>query len=271
MIQVQLAIARLRRDLTLSAVIRYVLLGAALLAMILEGTGASRIISGAGLLALIGGVWLILSYQSVKGSRMAAQSPLLIASGNFEQAEQAIDTALRSFSLFRTVKLRALHNLALLRHAQRRWAESAMLCQALLSQRLGTLRGISRSTRLILADSLLEAGDVQGTYRAILGLYTERLTLGEALELTAIQLDYLSRVAQWDQMLAGLKRKIEMAEIMPPGRSARAQALLALAAGKKGLHDLEDWLRRRVEAIADKSDLIASRPMLRDVWADIEC
>src|SRR3712207_6854480 len=53
--------------------------------------------------------------------------------------------ALRSFSLFRAVKLLSVHHLAVLRHAQKRWQDSAMLCRALLGQRLGSLQSLSRS------------------------------------------------------------------------------------------------------------------------------
>ena len=74
---------------------------------------------------------------------------------------------MRSFSLFRTVKLLSLHHLAVLRHAQRRWRDSAMLSQALLRQRLGSLQGVSRSSRLMLADSLLELGDLRGAHEAL--------------------------------------------------------------------------------------------------------
>ena len=48
---------------------------------------------------------------------MAADSPSLIASGQFDEAEQEIEKVIRSFWLFRSVKLLSLHHLAVLRHA----------------------------------------------------------------------------------------------------------------------------------------------------------
>src|SRR5258705_13134203 len=123
---------------------------------------------------------------------MAAVSLGLIAQGDFEQAERHIDEALRAFSLFRTVKLRSLHHLAVLRHAQRRWMETVVLCQALLQQRLGALGGISRSTMLILADSLMQVGDLRTAHEALAGVYVQGLTLAGALELVVIQTDYLA-------------------------------------------------------------------------------
>ena len=75
----------------------------------------------------------------MKGSRLAANSPSLIAAGQFDLAEYQIEQSLQNFSLFRTSKLLSLHHLAVLRHAQRRWADAAELCSALLRQRLGSL------------------------------------------------------------------------------------------------------------------------------------
>jgi hypothetical protein len=264
-INTEAAILRLRRDLTLSSVLKGGLLFLALASFFIEAAGV-KLLGGSMMLALIGFLWLVLSYRSVKGSRIAAVSPSLIAAGNYEQAERHIDEALRSFSLFRTVKLRSLHHLAVLRHAQRRWGEAVILCRTLLSQRLGPLAGVSRSTRLMLADALLESNDVRGAYEALAGLYMDRLSLTEALELQAVQLDYLWRVEAWDAMLAGLKQKVELAELMPARRSARVQATLALAARRRERADLENWLRRRAELLADPADLIAQRPVLAELW-----
>src|SRR5204863_1852352 len=234
MIQVHDAISRMRRDLTLGSMLKGLLLGAAFLCLLLDTVARPAGFSGSLALTIIGGIWLTLSYRSWKGSRIAAISPALIASGNFEQAEQHIDEALRAFSIFRTVKLRSLHHLALLRHAQRRWVESVVLCQELLQQRLGALGGISRSTRLILADSLLNVGDLHHAHEALAGLYQQRLSLGEALELTLVQTDYLSRVGAWEQMMQGIGQQVQLAELLPTDASARVQALLALAAKKVG-------------------------------------
>jgi tetratricopeptide (TPR) repeat protein len=269
MIRVESTVARFRRDMAVSSLLRGVLLIAAIFSVLMESTPLRRgPITGSLALAVIGGLWLLLSFRSVKGSRIASVSPALIASGNFEQAEQYIDQALRSFSLFRGVKLRSLHHLAILRHAQRRWGETAILCRTLLGQRLGVMSGLSRSTRLILADSLLQVGDVRGAYEAIIRLYQERLSLAEALEMTLVQLDYLARIGAWNEMMTGLGRKIELADLMSGQRSAEAQALLALAAHKLGRTEWEEWLRKRVELLADVNELAAAKPMLREVWPE---
>jgi hypothetical protein len=266
MIEVNDAIARMRRDLTLGSVLKGLLLAAAMFCLLLDAVARPAGFSGSLALAVIGGVWLMLTYRSWRGSRIAAISPALIAQGNYEQAERHIDEALRAFSIFRAVKLRSLHHLALLRHAQRRWVESVVLCQELLQQRLGALGGISRSTRLILADSLLNVGDLHRAHEALAGLYQQRLSLAEALELTVVQTDYLSRVGAWEQMMQGLAQKVQLAELLPSEASARVQGLLALAAKKVGKRELSEWLGKRAELLSDREDLVRARPMLVELW-----
>lgn len=266
MMSAQLAIARFRRDLTLGSVLNGLLVGGVFFSVLLGGAFDSRF-GDVLLLFVIGAIWVALGYHSMKGSRLAADSPTLIATGQFDLAEHQIEKALRTFSLFRTSKLMSLHHLAVLRHAQRRWADAAELCNALLPQRLGSLKGLARQSRLILADSLLELGDLNGSYRAIHALYTERLSLAEALSLLHVQLDYQSRVNAWEQMLDGLANKVQLAELMNTANGARSQALLALAAQRTGRAALSAWLRRRVELLVDVSELTSARPVLNELWA----
>ncbi len=186
MIPAQRAISRFRRDLTLGTVLNCVLAVGALIGLIFPGGGYVGMV----VLALVAAVWLGLSYQSVKGSRLAAASPGLIASGQLDLAEHQIESALRSFSLFRAAKLMVMHHLAMLRHAQRRWEDCAQLCRALLQQRMGSARNLERPTRLMLAEALLEMGDLNGAYQQLVSLYQQRLSLHEAINLMALQLDY---------------------------------------------------------------------------------
>src|SRR5207244_8517400 len=113
-----------------------------------------------------------------------------------------IESALRSFSLFRTGKLLSIHHLALLRQAQKRWEDAAQLCRELLKQRLGSLKHLERQSRLVLAEALLEMGDLAGAYQSIMQLYQQRLSLSEALNLLAVQLEYEARINAWGQMFA---------------------------------------------------------------------
>lgn len=255
-------INRVRRDITLSVLLKVVLTCAALACLVGGGNENVRILALMG----IGSLWFWLSLNSARSSRTAAESPSLIAAGQFEEAERNIEQAVRTFSLFRTAKLQALHHLALLRHAQRRWQEAAALARALLRQRLGTLQPISKPTLLLLADSLLEMNDLRGAYEAMSALYRQPLSLGEVLNLLAIQIDYSVRIGAWPSMLDHVMDKVQMAELMPPVVGARTQAFLALAAKKIGRQDLADWLRARAELLTDVQRFAEERPVLRELW-----
>jgi hypothetical protein len=265
MLTAESAILRLRRDLTLGALVKAMLIAAVLASMLVlpQFVPFDRSIA----LVVIGMVWLALAFTSAKGSRLVADSPALIASGQYDEAERHIDQALRSFSLFRAAKLQSLHHLAILRHAQRRWKDSAMLCRALLRQRLGSLQPLSKPSRLLLADAMLEMNDLQGAYEAITGLYAQRLSLTEVLNLLVVQLDYESRAGAWSAMMNNIMGKVQLAELLPAAAAARAQATLALAARRVGRADWCEWLRRRAMLLTDIDKLVADRPVLREVFA----
>jgi hypothetical protein len=265
MLPVDLAITRFRRDLTIAALIRLALLFAAILCIVAQpvfGLHENWML----FLLLVGGVWVILSYRSMQGTRIAADSPSLIAAGEFERAERHIDAALRTFSLFRTAKILNLHHLSVLRHAQQRWRESILLSQAVLSQKLNTLPGLARSSLLLLADSMLQIGDLTGAFAAMTRLYRYRLDLGEALNLQFLQLDYGWRIGAWESMLQAVGSKVQMCELMSPLDAARSQALLATAAFKTHRPELAQWLRRRAELLADPKDIAAGRPILEEMF-----
>ena len=267
MLSTDTAISRLRRDLTLGSLIKATLLAAGLALPVVLLVYAPQVHSALVLLA-VGVVWLVLSYNSAKTSRISADSPALIAAGEYEQAEKQIEEALSTFSLFRVVKLQALHHLALLRHAQKRFREAAELCRAVLSHRLGTAAApLARPVRLLLADAMLEMDDVRGAYDALGGLYGQRLSLAEVLKLLAAQLDYESRVGAWGRMTHEVMTKVQLAELMPAPAAARTQALLALAARHTGREDFCDWLRARAALLVDPATLVAQRPLLAELWS----
>jgi hypothetical protein len=265
LISAQAVISRFRRDLTIGAVLRGSLMTAAM-ACIVVGPIAGTGFNGALVLIAVVILWAVLVSQSVKGSRLAADSPFLIASGRFDEAETRIDAALRSFSLFKTAKVLSLHHLAVLRHAQRHWQESALLCRTLLGQRLGSMRGLARPSSLLLADDLLHLGDLKGVYETLCRLYRQRLNLAEAMTLAQLQLEYLTRIGAFEPMLDQVKTKVQMAELMPPQQAARTQAFLALAAMKTGRIELSRWLKQRSELLCEAATLVAERPMLAELW-----
>jgi hypothetical protein len=265
------AISRFRRDLTLGLLLK-VLLGAAAVGCLaapaaLGAGGTGGVASDTGVaLAAVGVLWIFLSYKSLRGSRLSADSPMLIATGQFDQAEKKIDEALRSFSLFGRLKLTSLHHLALLRHAQRRWQETTDLSRAILRQRLALRGGVSRPSRLILADSLLELGDLDGAAEQIEAVRRHRLNLREMTTFLLIQLDYQHRVRAWDAMMSDAGRKVELAETMPATAAGRTQAFMALAAQKLEQTQWRDWLRGRAELLADAGEMVTWRGGLGELW-----
>jgi hypothetical protein len=265
-ISVQQAITRFRRDVTLSTVLKGALAFGLACVLMLHFVPLGKSIDPTLLLMVLGAVWLTLWYRTMKGSRMAAESSSLIASGRLDQAEEQIEQSLRAFSMSRSVKSMSLLNLALVRLAQKRWPETALLCREVLATRKATPEHLSKSGRLMLADSLLEMGDLRGAHDALSGLYQHRLTLSEALNLLRVQTDYLSRIGAWAQLIEGAATKVALAEIMPTPNAARVQALLALAAKKTGKTQWADWLRRRVELLVDVRELATQRPVLWELW-----
>ena len=266
MITAQAAISRYQRNLILGWVVRSILFAAGVasvlvLPFVIKGFDATFGLS------LVFGIWLALSFTSAKNSRILAPSSDLIARGEFEEAETRIDQAMRAFSISRTSKLLGLHQLAVLRHKQRRWQDAATLCRTVLAQRLTAMPGLDRSARLVCADAMLELGDARGAAEAIAPLRGQPMSLADMLALLQIELDVQSRQGAWDAMLAGLPGKVQLAEMMPPASAGRVQALLALAAAKKDQADWSDWLRRRVELLVDVSTLTTERPVLSELWS----
>jgi hypothetical protein len=263
---VQEAIGRFRRDHTLGTLLKALLGFGAGAVLALHFVPLGRSVPPTLLLMLLGMVWITLWYRTIKGSRMAAESSTLIASGRLDQAEAQIEESLRAFSMSRSVKSLGMLNLALVRLAQKRWPDTALLCREVLSTRKGASEHVSKSSRLMLADSLLEMGDLRGAYEALSGLYNHRLTLSEALTLLRVQTEYLARVGQWEALFEGVGTKVAMAELMPTSSGARVQAMLALAAKRAGRAEWANWLRRRVELLVDVRELATERPLLWELW-----
>jgi tetratricopeptide (TPR) repeat protein len=260
------AIERCRRDLRFSFVVRSLLAACALVLIILGpglGLTSSSIVVGVGAVWV---VWTVLNYRGIRATRLASVSPMLIASGEFDQAEQHIDQAIQTFSALRHVKLLALHYLAALRHAQRRWAEAALAAQAVLGLKLGRGTPIARRTWLILADASIEMGDLAAAQHAIQALYGQRLSLPEAMNLCLVQLEYQARLGQWSAMMQGIESKVQLAEIMAPAAGVKTEALLALAAARSSQPHWQQWLTRRVELLADVTELVAQAPLLAELW-----
>lgn len=272
MLSARTAIARSRRGITLGLAVHLLLWAAAAASLVVAALPLPGVLGMDGRLVMmvVLAVWLTASVRSWRSTRLGAEVRNLLASGEFAAAEEQIDRSLRSFSLFRPAKLVALHQLASLRLAQGRGGDAAALCREVLNHRLGLQPALRRSSQLMLAQALLDEGGPAASAAAagpLAALRAERLSLAESTNLLHLDLDCRSRVGDWSGMLRDWMPKVQLAEVMPAGNSARVQALLALAALRLGRADVADWLRRRAELLVDSpEDLVRRRPLLAALW-----
>ena len=144
--------------------------------------------------------------------------------------------------------------LARVRHAQGRFGEAARLADFVLGRPERALGGEKRAVRLLLAESLLAAGDAAGARAAAAPLYApaaredDRLTLADATRLLSLQTAAEAELGLWADVRQNLGAKLAMIELMPPPESARLTAVLAKAAGEGGeaFRDWAEYLSRRV-------------------------
>ncbi len=254
------AIRRFRFGNLFAGVVNAGLLATAL-TLTLVWSGGGHV--GYGLVGLgCGGVWMLLGVRSIRRTRSALQAGPLVAAGEAEEAQTLIAHALDTFSILRSPRVLAMHQLARLRHRQKRWPEAMELCRVQLSAGLRGTPSLAHAARLIHADAALEIGDLHAAHESITHLEGTELPVAEAMRLQLLRLEYQARMHAWDAMLWNVREKVESAESLPTETAARTQALLALAASNRGNVQLASWLVRRVELLVDVHDLVKDRPLL---------
>lgn len=209
-------------------------------------------------------VWLAVLVVSVRARRLAIDAVPLIAAGEFGLAEDRLSQSLRSFSVLRSSRLLGLQQLALLRHSQSNWADVAKLCRELIDRQRPAEQAIDVPSRLMLAESLIELGELPAAAREIATLSARRLALRDTLLLTHLRLELQIAAGHVAEAAARMETTLALVELMPPAVSARCHALLALAAKRMGRHDWHAFLARRAALLADVDDLVAARPFLRE-------
>ena len=264
MMHVEQAIRRVNRNVALTWAIHALLAGA---------VGASLIVGTVLqlppiLLAAIPCIlWILLAVNGYRETHNAARWPMLIASGDLAKAEQEIESAIHGFSVLRSVKLLSLHHLAVLRMAQRNWADAAGLSKAVQGHRLGRDGALTRASLLVLAASATQVGQFRDAYEALQCLRRMPLALDEQLSLLHAESGYLARIGAWETLVWQIEVKVKMAELMPSEAAAQTQAWLALAAKQTGKHQWMDLLRKRCELLGDVAKLVGEEPALAELWA----
>ncbi len=197
---------------------------------------------------IVAGGWLAHSYASARVAQQLPQITELIEGGG-TQAESLIATALRRAPLQRSVRLLLYHRLAMLRHRQRNYEESAAIAHTMLRYPLGPVTEIRPHLLLILGESRLLARDFWQTWYALTMLYRCRLNLIERLQVLTLQTRYEVATGQDAAALRDLDRKIALCELMPAPQCGAMHAILAVASRRRHDTALADWLRRRADLI----------------------
>lgn len=256
------AIGAFKRSVGLARALRWLMLVAAVVLLSVSGQ-----FSLAPFLAVAIFVpWIGLEVLSARSARLNRDATSLMAVGAFDAAEEKTTQALRLFSLHRFTKLNSLHQLAAIRHAQRRFADASKLARAVTLGMRTRDRRLGRSTRLVLVDSLIELNELDGAQIELTGLLGESLNLRETLNARQLQVELLGRLGAWPDLATNLHPLIDLAELMQSLPSARTHAWLALAARQTGQSDRSHFLRQRSELLADVEEIIKDRPALEKLW-----
>jgi hypothetical protein len=224
-----------------------------------------------GILILLLAAWVMFIVLQRRSARSAGIVNGLIAAGATDAAEAQIAQVLRGPLMFGGPRAVAIYQLTLLRQTQQRWGDVARLSAALLNYRRVGRGPVAVPLRLLLAASSLELDDLKTARAALASLSSNPpgrpLSLAERLRVLGLQLDFHRRIQAWGAVISALPAKLELAELMPAGDAARAQATMAMAAQGLGLAEWHSWLRRRAELLADTARLCAAVPALSPLWA----
>lgn len=226
---------------------------------------------GGGLLVIVGlfVLWTYVSSMSAKTRRLAFDAGQHFSAGEYDLAEDRLTQAMTSFSLAGSMKRQGLQQLAMLRHAQARWDEAAILARAFLAGRASADARGDIPSRLVLAESLLELGDLDGVGRTLHDLSQRRLNLRETLLMMQVRLDLQARRGEFASMLSQVQTTVSLIELMPARVSMRCHAILALAARKLDRTAWWNWLRERALLLGDPAPLFESRPYLREAFPEM--
>lgn len=262
--QVEQAIRRVNRDMILGWTV-HILLGLGVLVALLGG--AAMGVSPVLLAGIPCTLWVLLAINGMRETRDALRWPSLIAAGRLDEAQKQIEQAIGRFGVLRSVKLLSLHQLAVVKAAQRQYRDALDLSRAILQYRLPKDQAMRRASLLLLAGSAVECEQYTEAFAAMTRLRSMPLALDEQLSLLVAETNYMGRLGAWNEMAVSLSEKAKLAELMPTETSAQVQAWLALAARKTGNVQWEQYLVRRCGLLVEPSKLCDGVPVFRELWA----
>ncbi len=245
----------LREQLRLDAVLRW---GSLLLLIIVFVEGSA--LGGTGnfivnlLTLLAGGLWVGTSFISTQVAQSLGKINDML-DHNPASAEAVIAAGLARKPLTRSVRLALYHRVAVLRHRQQRFAESAAICRSLLTLDAGRSLESRPHLLLMLVEADLHIGNVAGAYHALHELHQIKLKLSERLQLLALQTRYELTIGHDVAALSNLQQKVAMAEMMPAAQCGMLHAMLSSAAARLGQHDRSTWLGKRAQLLCTPEQL----------------
>jgi len=71
----------------------------------------------------------------------------------------------------------------------------------------------------------------------------DQLSLSEMLKFQSLEVEYCTNISAWDVVMDHVMNRVQLAELMPAVPSGRTQAMIALAALKRGRNELSNWLK----------------------------
>ena len=188
--------------------------------------------------------WIWISTTSTRIARQLS-SIVSLTDHDPEAAEGLLGQVMTKWPIQRPVRLMFYYRLALLRHRQMRFYESAAICQCVLAQPVAATAKLRTSLLLVQTESLLHIGDVSGAFAAIHQLHQSSLRLSDRLQLLPLQIRYELMADQNEAVLVHLKERVRLAELMPSFQCGAVHRMLAVAAERIGQLPLKNWLNAR--------------------------
>ncbi|WP_432797908.1 hypothetical protein [Poriferisphaera sp. WC338] len=242
----------LRRQLAMDLFLRWVSgVGMVVLLVYVFGAGGDGIAFTLGVVLLIFG-WFALNAVNARTGRELSQMTGIIEIDP-AGAERWLAGVMERRPLIGWVRLMIYHRVAMLRHKQERFSESAAICRSVLGYRLGPAEGTRGHLLLILSEASLEIGDIASAYSALRELYGMRVSLMEALQRLALQVRYELMSGNERAAVTGVDGKMEMAELLPGPQCGAVHEMLRIAAERCGEIELAMRLKARSELLCSQT------------------
>lgn len=243
--------------LRVGTTLRYGLFATAAMAFVL-GLVAGDATAAVANLVLLGALvaWMVLSLMGVRSTRLFMQAGQYLHTGQAALAEQALVLAATGFSLQSQTRLLAMHNLASMAHSQGRHKQAARLCHAVLGGVNYKANSLGQRSRILLAESSLACGDLDGAYAQLHDLATLELPLTDQLAVLPARCAYDVLTGSWQSLAGTAEARERLCELLPAEPAAMSLASLALGCHHLGLRAQRDWLWRKATLLANPGRMI---------------